>query len=358
MDLQQQLALSYYNEISELNREHKISIVQHRDNKRIFVKKVLDIYNRNVYEYLMKNPIQGIPTIYELFEDGTQLIIIEEYISGETLESIITNHGALATEVIIKYTIQLCNILANLHNCSPAIIHRDIKPSNIIITPNDNVVLLDLNAAKYMNAQSQEDTTLLGTKGYAAPEQYGFGSSSTRTDIYAVGVLMNTMAIGSFSLDTSTSILQPIIKKCTELNPENRYSSILELKDSLITINGTPSGNHPCKDWMRFLPPGFRKMNMLHILVASLGYLFIFWLCLTLEVKDANPKQLFIERIMCLIIFLSGIACTCNYLDIQARIPFCNSSNKFLRILGIILLNFIVLSCEFILTVFLSSIAA
>ena len=75
----------------------------------------------------------------------------------------------------------------------PAIIHRDIKPSNIIITAYNRAVLLDFNAAKYYSCQSTEDTVLLGTQGYASPEQYGFGSSSPQTDIYSMGILFREL---------------------------------------------------------------------------------------------------------------------------------------------------------------------
>ena len=75
----------------------------------------------------------------------------------------------------------------------PPIIHRDIKPSNIIITAYNRAVLLDFNAAIYYSCQSTEDTILLGTQGYASPEQYGFGSSSPQTDIYSMGILFREL---------------------------------------------------------------------------------------------------------------------------------------------------------------------
>lgn len=76
--------------------------------------------------------------------------------------------------------IMLCNILNALHSMTPPIIHRDIKPSNIIITSYNYAMLLDFNAAKQFSGQNESDTVLIGTPGYAAPEQYGFGSSSPK----------------------------------------------------------------------------------------------------------------------------------------------------------------------------------
>lgn len=364
MNLQEHLALSYYNEIGEINAEHKIFIVQHRETKRIYTKKLLDIYNLDVYLYLKNHPLHGIPQIYEVIEDDQQLIIIEEYVSGDTLDSILSNNGPIEENIIIKYALQLCDILKKLHSCNPPIIHRDIKPSNIIITPEDNVVLLDLNAAKYMKPQTEEDTRLLGTKGYAAPEQYGFGSSSTKTDIYALGMVMNTMLIGSFSNSTGKGSLSDIIKKCTELTPENRYRSINELENELSKLNVINDSDTKSTDsttplcWMAYLPPGFRSKNIIHMLVAIPLYAMMFWLSISLEVKDASAKQLFIERISCLVIFLSTVACICNYLDIYRIIPYGKSKNIFVKGLAVTLFTIAVVFAEFILMIFLSSIAS
>lgn len=363
MDLQQHLALSYYNEIGELNAEHKVSIVQHRETKNIYIKKILDIYNLSVYNYIKQHSFQGIPKLYELVETDDQLIIIEEYISGDTLESILKTKGALSESKVIKYTIQICNILRNLHNCNPAIIHRDIKPSNIIITPNDDVVLLDLNAAKYMNSQSTEDTQLIGTKGYAAPEQYGFGSSSTSTDIYAIGIVMNTMLAGTFCNTPVASSLSQIIQKCTELTPKHRYDSIDSLQEALLSLNivaedsNVPNISVAPKSFMTYLPPGFRTKNILHILSSLPIYAMIFWLSLSLEIKDANAKQLFIERVSCLIIFLTAIACICNYLDIHKIIPYAKSKNIILKYSSIIFFTILAIFLEFVFMIFLSFIA-
>lgn len=133
----------------------------------------------------------GIPRIIEYLEEDNRLILIEEYISGCSLQDMIDD-GKLSLTDIFCYMLELCNILEILHAHSPAIIHRDIKPSNIIITNYNKAVLLDFNAAKYYSEQ-EKDTMLLGTQGYAAPEQYGFGASSPQTDIYSLGILLKEM---------------------------------------------------------------------------------------------------------------------------------------------------------------------
>lgn len=367
MDLNNQLTLSFYKEISTLNAEHQIYLVQHINTKKLYVKKILNVYNLNVYQYLKDASIPGLPLIYEIVEDKNQLILIEEYISGDTLEFILENNGPLSESQTINYTKQLCSIISSLHNCNPAIVHRDIKPSNIIISPGDKLILLDLNAAKYMNLNQEEDTTLLGTKGYAAPEQYGFGPSNNQTDIYAIGMLMNTMLLGKFSSEfykSNTSTISTIITKCTELSPKNRYNSISDVEKALIACE-KPFIHHPfvdgkftIKDISLFIPPGFRSRKLPNMMLASLVYAFIIWLSVGLNVKDVNYLSLIIEKIFCFFILTSIVCCTFNYLNIHSYIPLCKSNNKVIKILGIILLNLVSLIYLLLMMIFIVSITS
>lgn len=134
--------MSDYKIIAAINTSHKIYLVQHQYTKKIYVKKLLDIYNKSVYEYLLTHNRPGLPKIHAIFEDNGQLIIIEEYISGQTLLDKMNKHNLTNSE-ITHYMIELCTILSPLHQHDPAIVHRDIKPSNIIITPYNHVMLLD-----------------------------------------------------------------------------------------------------------------------------------------------------------------------------------------------------------------------
>lgn len=342
MNIQNELALSFYKEIALLNAEHQVALVQHLQTKQIYVKKTLDVYNLNVYSYLKDNPVHGLPRIYELIQQDRSLIIIEDFISGQSLEKILATEGAISEERVIRYTIQLCETLLKLHASTPPIIHRDIKPTNIIITPNDTAILIDLNAAKHAS-DKDEDTTLLGTRGYAAPEQYGFGSSGAQTDIYAIGKLMNTMLNGSFSQQTVEGRLKPIIKKCTELTPSNRYRSIKGLRNALYRLN---NGSHKAIipiELRHLLPPGFRSGSYANMCVASAYYLFTAWLCFDMKFKDTSFLISLIQQIGVFLMLLSIPFSTFNYADIHNRFPLCNSENKITKILGIILLNLVVL---------------
>lgn len=353
MDIQERLSLSYYKEIAVLNESHEIFLVQHQQTQKIFVKKILHIYNRNIYTYLKDHPIPHTPKIYDIFEYENKLTVIEEYISGDTLEALLEQGVSFTGREIRDIMLQLCDILIDLHNCEPPIIHRDIKPSNVMKTPSGEIILLDLNAAKYQSFDKTEDTSLLGTKGYAAPEQYGFGVSNVQTDIYALGMLMNTLISGGFSAAVcKNNLFSPIIQKCVRLKPAERYKDVLSVKKALQNILPCKNPSKTPNGWKRFLPPGFRTMNPVYMLISSVGYLMIFWLSLTLEVKDITPGKLMVERIFVLIIFLSIVLCSCNYLDLQKFFPPCRTRNKPLKILAVVLLDFIVAMSIFIIMVF------
>lgn len=224
--------------------------------------------------------------------------------------------------------IELCTILFPLHHHNPAIVHRDIKPSNIIITSYDHVILLDFNAAKYSTTESDKDTILLGTAGYAAPEQYGFGSSTPQTDIYALGILLKDLVSGLY---IPSSDFDKIIKKCTRINPADRYKSVNELRKHLGYSDNHLSGSYQL--------PGFRRKNIVHMMIASVGYLLLLIMSCSLEVKNVSVTipELWINRIIFFLIGLSVILITCNYRNIQSTFPMCTHPHPLIRYTGILL---------------------
>lgn len=245
-----QEAIAYYEDVAPLNAEHGIYTVRHIETGQIYIKKIMYVYSLAVYAYLFENPINGIPHIYALYEHEGTLTVIEEYIPGNTIQALLDRGGVFSELEVVNYTTQLCKTLAKLHSLTPPIVHRDIKPSNIILTEDDRVVLIDLNAARIDDEESDHDTRLLGTSGYAAPEQYGFGKSSVTADIYALGILMQVMLIGCEDAPISgngqtdariltkedlpcSARLAQVIRRCTQLDPGKRYPSADELAKAL-----------------------------------------------------------------------------------------------------------------------------
>lgn len=117
---------------------------------------------------------------------------------------------------------EICECLRPFHKRN--VVHRDIKPSNIILAKNYEVKLIDFGIARVTRPTEEPDTEFLGTKGYAPPEQYGFGQTDAKSDIYSLGITIRRMLGEDYH-----GRLTPVLQKCTALDPEGRYSSVDEL---------------------------------------------------------------------------------------------------------------------------------
>ncbi|MCR4946701.1 MAG: serine/threonine protein kinase [Lachnospiraceae bacterium] len=212
-------------------------------DKREYIVKKLNTYNIDVYRCLMDHPVENMPVIYDLSEENGVLTVTEEYIDGVTLKELMDKKGTFHEGTVKKILYDLCTILSDLHELAkPKIIHRDIKPSNIMITRDRVVKLLDINASKFVNVTKSSDTVKMGTPGFAAPEQYGFGVSTVQTDIYALGVLGNYMLTGEVSGRHYISCsLSPVIRRCLMLDPKERFSSAAAMK---LAIRNTVKGDY------------------------------------------------------------------------------------------------------------------
>lgn len=343
MDSEIKNRLSWYKEVADLCPKGHIKLVQNEWNEQLYVKKCLHCYNFAVYRQLQEHPIQNIPAIIELFETEDELIVIEEYLPGSTLAELLTQKPAFSEKETLDIAIQLCKILTKLHTLTPPIIHRDIKPSNVLLTPDGIVKLLDFNAAKPENTVKNQDTTLIGTAGYAAPEQYGFAPSSPQTDIYALGVLMNICLTGRLPIEEPASgKLQSLIRRCLELNPKDRYSSVKELHRALVRLQ---TAN---REW---LPPGFRTMRVPKMLIAVIGYLIILYSSFQMTIDNyKNLVELYLYRFVFFFIAILLVFFYCNYLNFRRLFPFMKSSRKGLRILGMILAPVIIFWTVIVLT--------
>ena len=183
-----------------------------------------------VYRKLLRYSCPNLPEVLETAEQEGKVLVLEEFIQGDTLDFLLKE--ALFSPQETKQTIkQLCQGLWVLH--SMAAVHRDIKPENAILRGSD-AVLIDFDAARLHKPQAEADTQILGTTGFAAPEQYGLGQSDTRTDIYSLGVLMNVMLTGQHpSKKLAEGRLGRIIQRCTQINPAKRYKNVLHLMEAL-----------------------------------------------------------------------------------------------------------------------------
>lgn len=174
----------------------------------------------------LKHPF--IPAFIDEWENETSRFVIREYIEGQTLAEYVSSHTFTEQEVI-DIGIRLCDILQYLHRMTPPVLHRDIKPQNIIRKEDGSVFLIDFGIARTFTEEKDTDTVWCGTRGYAAPEQYGYMQTGTYSDIYALGVVLKWMVKEGTAVMKPSAPLAKVLSKCTAFAPEDRYQDAEEV---------------------------------------------------------------------------------------------------------------------------------
>lgn len=206
-----------------------VSVVRHKKSGTRYVFRRYS-GSGEVYRRLLPVLCPHLPQIMEAAEQDGQTAVLEEYVQGDTLAELLM--GARLTEREARQvTMQLCQALHVLH--SMGAVHRDVKPENVILRGSD-AVLIDFDAARIYKDESESDTQVLGTTGFAAPEQYGIFQSDERADIFSLGVLLNIMLTGKHpSREMAAGKMGRIVRKCTMTAPEQRYQSARVLMEVL-----------------------------------------------------------------------------------------------------------------------------
>ena len=182
----------------------------------------------------------ALPRIVDIIDNGVTIYVVMDYIEGESLDKILNEYGAQPEELVVNWAKQLCDALSYLHSQKPPIIYRDMKPANVMLKPEGNIKIIDFGIAREYKEQNLADTTVLGTKGYAPPEQYS-GQTDPRSDIFALGMTMHHLLTGvdprngeayapvrQWNPELSEGI-EIIIDRCVEPAAENRYQSCADL---------------------------------------------------------------------------------------------------------------------------------
>jgi len=373
MTLEEHYRLSFYQQMAELGGREHVKLTRHAENGRYYVRKELKDYNREVYEQLRILDSAYFPHIYEIVQDEEKLIIIEEYISGETLEAYVAERGTLTMEQVKPIMMDVCQTLQLLHTQTPPIIHRDIKPSNLILAEDGHWKLIDFNTARYYERGAQHDTTFLGTREFAAPEQFGDLQTDVRTDIYELGAMMNYLLTGkNHKKYVSQGVSQNIIQKCTQFNPERRYQSVEALRKDIqklperfpVEKTTLPLEKHQTyrynqnkktkrsfsdrkgvSGWQKWLPPGFRTLRLWKMCMAGLVYAFALYISITLEVTNGDGSRmtgtaLLANRIGCWLLFFVLVLFWFNYGGMHRILPLVRKPQ-----IGWTILGYIVWSC-------------
>lgn len=224
-------ALQIYSLVAVLSRKNGYEVLRLR-NRNNGKELVLRSFPSAVmaYEKLQKIRCINLPEIYDVLELEDGQIVLEEYIDGITVAQVmeLNKYRSSGARKVLS---GVCDALAVLHD--RGIIHRDVKPENVMIEKPGRIVLIDFNASRVKSSASK-DTVIMGTVGYASPEQLGLSQTDARTDIYAAGVLYNVLLTGQHPSTTiAPGKAGRIVRKCTAVNPDERYQTAAELWTAL-----------------------------------------------------------------------------------------------------------------------------
>ena len=224
-----------------LNKQWAVKEIRHKADDReshIIIQSLVAEAN-----LMKKLDHPALPRIVDIIDSRDTIYVIMDYIEGEPLSRILEREGPQPEEDVLEWAKQLCDVLSYLHTRKPPVIYRDLKPGNIMIRPDGNIRLIDFGIAREYKEGAVTDTVQLGTKGYAAPEQFGGqGQTDARTDIYSLGVTLYQALTGQAPTEPPYEFypirywnpalsggLENIIAKCVKSNPAERYQSCAEL---------------------------------------------------------------------------------------------------------------------------------
>ena len=321
---------SMYEVISQLieTREKKIYLVRHVLSHVFYIKKVFppqaDI---SIYEELAKNPHSGMANIVEYENNENAFVLIEEFINGTTLEFEMSARKFSLSEIQQMF-MELFEVLDHIHNLKPPIIHRDIKPANIMLEKG-HIRVIDFEIARTFMSHKNRDTQILGSVGFAAPEQFGFSQSDQRTDIFALGKLLAELLQNSPELST----YQKVIDRCSEIDPSKRYQTIWQLQREFIKLSSMKLDNR--HRYTSIDIPGFRNEPYWQRALIYVFYIFCFLSSLTMEpTKSTTAFTMFISRVALGLFLLLMLWVPANVGHILEIFPLYNSKYKIVRILN------------------------
>ncbi len=293
------------------------SLFVDEEKHKVYVVKTVDERNRAYYIKIAQIKSPYLSPILSIEDSMDGIKIVRDYISGETLADYLQEKGKIEVCNAVKYIYQICGGLAELHK--EGLVHRDINPNNILIASDGNVKIIDYGIVRSFANDKKADTVILGTPGYAAPEQFGFTQSDGRTDIYALGVLLNVMLTGKLPNEQKADgFLGQIVEKCLKMNPEQRYQNVEELQAA---IQSSGKLNH-ADSFLRQIP-GMRSKKNRTVLLSASAYIFALLLSIS---HFMSVKGGFQSHIVAVISYLFSAVipffCYHNFLNIWNKLPF------------------------------------
>lgn len=229
MSIFETMDLQELNKVTELSRTEKscVWLVSTEKGKEFAILK--EYQNKELfplYERLKNVQSKYFPQIYQLLSQEDSVLLLEEYLPGETLQAKLEGEKKLTGEEITGYICAICEALQSLHNTNPAIVYRDLKPENVMITPDNQLKIVDFDASREYKEEQSRDTVILGTKEYASPEQYGFMQTDIRTDVYSLGIVYAELLEHADVSASYRKEAKKIIQKATMFAPDDRYPNM------------------------------------------------------------------------------------------------------------------------------------
>lgn len=371
--MQLQYLQEVYKKLDKLgeNMGKETWLVKSYVDKKLYIWKEVELEMTGVYQSLRTVSSRNLASILDLIRIDDRIIVIEEYISGDTLQELIQSKRI--SERMARMVVQeLLEVLSVLHSLN--IVHRDINPGNVLVSTDCVVKLLDFGIARMPKEGKGRDTTILGTAGYAAPEQFGFQQTDARSDIYSLGVLFHVMLTGRLPQGNVCChpAYQGFIQKCIALEPKQRYQNVSEAYRELEGIWGTggkaESGNpenravnnnmgNYTKDSTNsgkdgdcggeaatgvvkpkvnpYVPVGFRSKVLWKQLLAGSFYVTMAIYIVGMAVECAVTPQSFLLELAALMLYIViAFVCLTNYGDWVHRIwPFSKLSRKWVMLI-------------------------
>ena len=334
---------------------------------------------------LLKLSHPSLPKMIDYIEDNRKCYLVMEYVRGKSLGEYLRDGKRFSVNEIVKYGMEIADVFSYFHNRKPPVYYGDLKPDNLMMGENGRLYLIDLGGA--VNGYKYQHKVCTGTNGFAAPEQYGFGQSDPRTDIYALGITFYYMLTGDYpDSGKYAGKYYDIITKCIQLAKEDRYPTVDELRKVIQECGTIAGSNKRTNDlhselapkrklaaqnrfysdaldfikrivqfalqpkstdkqlalgWRRWLPVGFRTGKIWKMLIAALGYVLIYALCFSGTFTDADNAAytgftLWAFRIDALLMLLGCVELIGNYGGVMDRLPLMNKSRLLYMIMTVI----------------------
>ena len=292
--------------------------------RKLYVIKQIDRGSKSFYERIAAINHPHLAKILYVHEEKDYIAVVREYISGDSLSDLLKEKKTINSEAAISIIAQICEGLEALHQIG--LVHRDVTPNNIIITSGGNAKIIDFGITRSFQANKSADTMIMGTPGYAAPEQFGFSQSNAQTDIYAVGVLFNVMLTGKLPNEKlAAAPLGSIISKCIEIDSKKRYHSMSELK--LAVKNKIVSGNQ-AERLIKALP-GLRSQKTPIVIMAIFLYMLVAIMTfMHFTTINGGITDIFLAIGSYITAAIIPFFCFHNFLGIWDRLPFTAGSSK------------------------------